>query len=73
MKTTKWWLARNWEQHQKDILRAPPPCDRYVSDCLQEFKAGDHLEIQWKSRTEIPYGRFLAIASLHCQILSWGL
>lgn len=53
---------------QWDMLRAPPvdssPCDRNVSDCLQDLKPGDHIEIQWKSSTEIRYGRFLEINCL---------
>ncbi|CAJ1915138.1 unnamed protein product [Sphenostylis stenocarpa] len=50
---------------QWDKLRAPPidmpPCDEYVSDCLQDLKPGDHVEIQRRSRNGIPYGRFLVI------------
>jgi len=45
-----------------EILRAPPvdtpPCVRYISDCLEDLKPGDHIEIQWKSRREFAYGRF---------------
>ncbi|RDX73465.1 F-box protein, partial [Mucuna pruriens] len=48
-----------------DIVRAPqvdtPPCDLYVSDCLQDLKPGDHIEIQWKSRREIPYDWWYAV------------
>ncbi|TKY62712.1 F-box protein [Spatholobus suberectus] len=50
---------------QWDILRAPPvdtpPCDRYISDCLEDLKPGDHIEIQWKSRREIPYDWWNAV------------
>ncbi|KAL9331481.1 hypothetical protein ACSQ67_001091 [Phaseolus vulgaris] len=44
---------------QWDNLRAPPvdspACVRYVCDCLQELKPGDHIEIQRRFRREIPY------------------
>ncbi|CAJ1915124.1 unnamed protein product [Sphenostylis stenocarpa] len=50
---------------QWKILRAPPvdtpPCVRYVSDCLQDLKPGDHIEIQRKSRREIPYDWWYAV------------
>jgi len=50
---------------QWDNLRAPPvdtpPCVRFVSDCLQELKPGDHIEIQRRYRRETPYGMFLLI------------
>ncbi|QCD97049.1 hypothetical protein DEO72_LG6g1759 [Vigna unguiculata] len=50
---------------QWEILRAPPtdtpPCVRYVSDCLDDLKPGDHIEIQRKSRTEIPYDWWYAV------------
>ncbi|RDX62854.1 F-box protein, partial [Mucuna pruriens] len=53
------WHIMGYIQFQWDNLRAPPvdtpPCDRYVSDCLQDLKPGDHIEIQWKSRREITY------------------
>ena len=48
----------HWEK-----VRAPPvetsPCVPHMTDCLDDLKPGDHIEIQWKSSTEDPYGRFL--------------
>jgi hypothetical protein len=44
-----------WER-----LRAPPidtpPHDLHNSDCLNELKPGDHIEIQWRRNKEFPYG-----------------
>lgn len=61
---------------QWDILRAPPvdtpPWNLHVSDCLQDLKPEDHIEIQRKPRREsTPYGRFLAILLSCCQILMY--
>ncbi|KAK7396042.1 hypothetical protein VNO78_16746 [Psophocarpus tetragonolobus] len=48
-----------------DTLRGPPvdtpPYVRYVSDCLQDLKPGDYIEIQWKLRKEVPYDWWLAV------------
>ncbi|XP_009350006.1 F-box protein At2g26850 [Pyrus x bretschneideri] len=45
----------SWER-----LRAPPvdtpPHDLHVSDCLNELRPGDHIEIQWRRNKEFPYG-----------------
>ena len=53
---------------QWDKLRAPPvdtpACDGHMSDCLQDLKPGDHIEIEWKASRDIPYCRFHATASL---------
>ncbi|KAM7272974.1 hypothetical protein ACFE04_027638 [Oxalis oulophora] len=47
-----------WER-----LRAPPvdtpPHDLHDSDCLNELKPGDHIEIQWRRNKDFPYGLFL--------------
>ncbi|KAK8595966.1 hypothetical protein V6N12_064470 [Hibiscus sabdariffa] len=44
-----------WER-----LRAPPvdtsPHDLHISDCLNELRPGDHIEIQWRRNKEFPYG-----------------
>ncbi|XP_059668305.1 F-box protein At2g26850-like isoform X2 [Cornus florida] len=41
-------------------LRAPPvdtPAHvLHVSDCLNDLKPGDHIEIQWRRNKEFPYG-----------------
>ncbi|KAI4304765.1 hypothetical protein MLD38_040236 [Melastoma candidum] len=43
-----------------DRVRAPPvntpPHDLHVSDCLQDLRPGDNIEIQWKLNQEFPYG-----------------
>lgn len=43
-----------------DRLRAPPvdtPANvLHVSDCLDDLKPGDHIEIQWRRNAEFPYG-----------------
>ena len=48
-----------WER-----LRAPPvdtpPHDLHTSDCLNELRPGDHIEIQWRRNKEFPYGLFFA-------------
>ena len=36
----------------------------HMSDCLQDLKPGDHIEIEWKASRDIPYCRFHATASL---------
>ncbi|EOY32864.1 F-box family protein isoform 1 [Theobroma cacao] len=44
-----------WER-----LRAPPidtsPHDLHISDCLNELRPGDNIEIQWRRNKEFPYG-----------------
>ncbi|KAB2615271.1 F-box protein [Pyrus ussuriensis x Pyrus communis] len=44
-----------WER-----LRVPPvdssAHDLHVSDCLNELRPGDHIEIQWRRNKEFPYG-----------------
>ncbi|XP_028788747.1 F-box protein At2g26850-like [Neltuma alba] len=41
-------------------LRAPPtdtlPHDLHISDCLNDLRPGDHIEIQWRRNKEFPYG-----------------
>ncbi|XP_044478696.1 F-box protein At2g26850-like [Mangifera indica] len=43
-----------------DRIRAPPtdtPSNvLHISDCLDDLKPGDHIEIQWRSNKEFPYG-----------------
>ncbi|KAJ1405210.1 F-box-like domain superfamily [Sesbania bispinosa] len=50
---------------QWDEVRVSPvetsPCDRYVSDCFEELKPGDHIEIQWKTSSEISYDWWYAV------------
>lgn len=44
-----------WER-----LRAPAidnsPHDLHISDCLNDLRPGDHIEIQWRRNKEFPYG-----------------
>ncbi|XP_021676970.2 F-box protein At2g26850 isoform X2 [Hevea brasiliensis] len=45
---------------QWERLRAPPvdtsPHDLHISDCLNDLRPGDHIEIQWRRNKEFPYG-----------------
>ncbi|XP_009404696.2 F-box protein At2g32560 [Musa acuminata AAA Group] len=45
---------------QWDRLRVPPvetPAhDLHISDCLDDLRPGDHIEIQWRRSKEFPYG-----------------
>ena len=60
---------------QWDKVRAPPvetsPCVRHISDCLDDLKPGDHIEIQWKGSSEVPYGRFLDSLKVLCLHGNW--
>uniref|UniRef100_A0A5B6ZVU3 Putative F-box family protein isoform 1 n=1 Tax=Davidia involucrata TaxID=16924 RepID=A0A5B6ZVU3_DAVIN len=48
-----------------DRLRAPPvdtsPHDLHISDCLNELRPGDHIEIQWRRNKEFPYGWWFGV------------
>ncbi|KAF9664567.1 hypothetical protein SADUNF_Sadunf16G0032000 [Salix dunnii] len=48
-----------------DRLRAPPvgtPAHvLHTSDCLNDLKPGDHIEIQWRRSKEFPYGWWYAV------------
>lgn len=38
-----------------------PPIDScshviHISDCLDDLRPGDHVEIQWRRNKEFPYG-----------------
>ncbi|XP_061364790.1 F-box protein At2g26850-like [Gastrolobium bilobum] len=50
---------------QWDKLRSHPintlPCIRHVSDCSEDLKPGDHIEIQWKGSIELPYDWWYAV------------
>lgn len=41
-------------------LRSPPidtsAHELHVSDCLEELRPGDHVEVQWRRNKEFPYG-----------------
>lgn len=41
-------------------IRAPPidtlPNSLHNSDCLNDLKPGDHIEIQWRKAAEFSYG-----------------
>nr|XP_043631607.1 F-box protein At2g32560-like [Erigeron canadensis] len=43
-----------------DRLRAPPvdtsPHDLHISDCLNDLRPKDHIEIQWRKNKQFPYG-----------------
>ncbi|KAI4353073.1 hypothetical protein L6164_002048 [Bauhinia variegata] len=45
-----------------DMVRLPPvetPFVLHVSDCLDDLKPGDHIEIQWRPSRENPYEMFV--------------
>ncbi|KAI4348593.1 hypothetical protein L6164_009301 [Bauhinia variegata] len=48
------------EDIQWDRLRVPPidisPQLLHTSDCLDDLRPGDHIEIQWRRNKEFPYG-----------------
>lgn len=48
------------ENIQWDRLRVPPiassPYALHISDCLDDLRPGDHIEIQWRRNKEFPYG-----------------
>ncbi|KAG5043245.1 hypothetical protein JHK87_007160 [Glycine soja] len=48
------------ENIQWDRLRVPPiatsPHALHISDCLDDLRPGDHIEIQWRRNKEFPYG-----------------
>ncbi|XP_028789691.1 F-box protein At2g26850-like [Neltuma alba] len=49
----------SWER-----LRATPtqtPHVLHVSDCLNDLKPGDHIEVQWRSHKNLPYDWWYAI------------
>ncbi|XP_044504552.1 F-box protein At2g32560-like [Mangifera indica] len=50
----------NEENISWNRLRAPPtdtPSNvLHISDCLDDLKPGDHIEIQWRRNKEFPYG-----------------
>ncbi|KAJ1427861.1 F-box-like domain superfamily [Sesbania bispinosa] len=53
-------LGKNLEW---DMVRVPsvdsPPYVMHISDCLDNLKPGDHIEIQWRGSAQSPYGMFL--------------
>ncbi|KAG2687382.1 hypothetical protein I3760_09G048600 [Carya illinoinensis] len=53
------------ENIQWDRLRAPPvdtpPHVLHASDCLNDLKPGDHIEIQWRRKKEFPHGWWYAL------------
>ncbi|EXC34976.1 F-box protein [Morus notabilis] len=65
------YTSQGWGTGEENIgwdrVRAPPvgvPLDPFVphvSDCLHDLKPGDHIEIQWKSRTDLPYAWWYAL------------
>ncbi|XP_057461863.1 F-box protein At2g32560-like isoform X2 [Actinidia eriantha] len=56
-----------------DRLRAPavdnPAHVVHVSDCLDDLKPGDHIEIQWRRTKEFPYGWWYGVVG-HMQSCS---
>ncbi|XP_058749163.1 F-box protein At2g26850-like isoform X1 [Vicia villosa] len=58
----RWTTEENikWER-----LRVPPidSCSYvlHVSDCLDDLRPGDHVEIQWRKNKEFPYGWWYSV------------
>ena len=50
------------ENIEWDRLRMPPidvsSHVLHISDCLDDLKPGDHIEIQWRKTKDYPYGLF---------------
>lgn len=48
-------------------IRAPtvetPSNVLHISECLDELKPGDHVEIQWRRNKDFPYGMLFKIIS----------
>ncbi|KAK1437940.1 hypothetical protein QVD17_03740 [Tagetes erecta] len=48
-----------------DRIRSPPvntlPHDLHISDCLNDLRPGDHIEIQWRRNKQFPYGWWYGI------------
>lgn len=59
----RWAVEENipWER-----LRIPPmdmsPHVLYTSDCLDDLRPGDHIEIQWRRNKEFPHGWWYGVA-----------
>ncbi|AES81196.2 putative F-box domain-containing protein [Medicago truncatula] len=58
----RWTTEENikWER-----LRVPPIDSSshvlHISDCLDDLKPGDHVEIQWRRNNEFPYGWWYSV------------
>ncbi|CAH9079297.1 unnamed protein product, partial [Cuscuta epithymum] len=58
------YLTKGWRSTEENIerkrIRAPPvdtpTYDLHTSDCLNDLKPDDHIEIQWRKSREFPYG-----------------
>ncbi|KAL2326690.1 hypothetical protein Fmac_025748 [Flemingia macrophylla] len=48
-----------------DMVRVPtvdsPPYVMHISDCLDDLKPEDHIEIQWRGNTQCPYDWWYAV------------
>lgn len=45
----------NWDKLRPSLVETSS-CVRHVSNCYQDLKPGDHIEIQWRGNTQTPYG-----------------
>lgn len=58
------YLTKGWRSIEESIKRVrirAPPVDTpayvlHASDCLNDLKPDDHIEIQWRKSKEFPYG-----------------
>ncbi|KAJ6852934.1 F-box protein-like isoform X2 [Iris pallida] len=66
-------LANVEEGIEWERLRAPPvdtPAhDLHVSDCLNDLRPGDHIEIQWRRNKGFPYGWWYGVVG-HLELCS---
>ncbi|XP_057437942.1 F-box protein At2g26850-like isoform X3 [Lotus japonicus] len=54
------WKGIMWERLRLSPV-ATPPCFCHVSDCLEDLKPGDHIEIQGKKKSDPHYEWFYAV------------
>nr|GMD00278.1 F-box protein At2g26850-like isoform X1 [Ipomoea batatas] len=63
------YLTQGWRSIEEDIERnriRAPPVDTpshvlHISDCLNDLKPDDHIEIQWRKNKEFPYGWWFGV------------
>lgn len=58
----------SWERLRASPVDTPPHV-LHISDCLNNLRPGDHIEIQWRRNKEFPYGLFLSCLSFTSSLL----
>lgn len=46
-----------WNRLRASAVDTPAHC-LHLSDCLDDLKPGDYIEIQWRRNIEFPYGSY---------------